>query len=163
MKYLLSFRECPAPSHVFFNLNLITSPLYYDSSLNYCSELDLYIRLALHYPNAAFYLLDDVFVGRGSADERFSSGHQHLQLTDYVKVFSRYKGLLTDPEMVASNNLLVCAVRAKLLKLIELKMVRELKWCFAQNEFRRWFWRNRKEFFGIIKMLPRLGLKWVMN
>lgn len=98
----LSFKDIPAPSTAFFSRSHLSAlDVYYQPDYLFCSEFDLYLRLALAHPHAAFMHDPRLLVQRGHGRGCFSVRYPGLRIMDFCRIADAYLLLVEDTKIVA--------------------------------------------------------------
>lgn len=140
----MSMTHCPAPSMAFFRASALDRlDVWYDGSFRYCPELDLYLRLALEFPDGIFVREPDRLVCRGGSEDQFSFQNPSYRIHDFCRVQNRHLARLSRPDD-RQDSVRSCSevVAGDLYATMRLRGTRQLKALVDDAEVRRWFGAN---------------------
>ncbi len=140
----MSMTHCPAPSMVFFRANALDRlDTWYDSAFRYCPELDLYLRLALAFPDGVFVREPARLVCRGGSEDQFSFQNPSYRIHDFCRVQNRHLARLSGPEQ-QGESVRSCAevVAGDLYATMRQGGRRHIEALLDDPEVRRWFGAN---------------------
>jgi glycosyltransferase involved in cell wall biosynthesis len=136
----MNLQDTPAPSTVFFRRSYLSLlKTYYDSKYLFCSELDLYLRLALQHPEAKFTHDLAIMIQRGLSPTRFSVSHPGYRILDFCRVLNTYLPLLpSEDEQQYAKDAARRQIVTDVSALVKLGDMSQLKTVLESGLFQDW-------------------------
>ncbi len=154
----MDFGDIPAPSTAFFKReHLEKLDVCFDHRFRFCSEMDLYIRLALANPANLFLHDSHLLLHRGLSKDRFSVLHPGYRILDFCRILRQYIKLLTNEKSLFDSLQTVrTLIQKDLIALIDLDNIAQFEEVIEDPAFLDWL-KDENNMRSIINTLEEKG------
>jgi glycosyltransferase involved in cell wall biosynthesis len=159
---LVQFQDCPPPSQTFMRMAALPTERLYDPTFKYCPELDLYIRMALRYPQRLFVHDPRPMIGRTRSPNQYSKRHAIRSICDYVRIYDLYSGYLSGAARRVSLHQLCSVMSKRLTQVISERDCRQLQELMRDSGFHNWSARHPFACSKVVVLSVARGIgRWV--